>query len=144
MKEKPSQIEKIKAILEVMHELPIDEEAEQRVSEFLAEQVIKSCDSPEEDRAWEYLEHVYNRKQATCLAMQFTGENLEEILAFMTEHTEGDWNVESPDGEQEMYTIVENPLWAKSRVLFKGNWVVIHSQSKIQMMNNENFLKEWE
>ena len=135
------QIKRIKAILE---ELPIDEEADQRVSEFLAEQVIASCDSPEEDSAWEYLEHVYSRKQATCFAMQFTGENLEEILAFMNEHTEGDWNVESPDGEQEMFTIVENPLWAKAKVLFKGNWVVIHSQSKIQMMNNQNFLKEWE
>lgn len=33
MKEKPSQIERIKAILEVLHELPIDEEADQRVSD---------------------------------------------------------------------------------------------------------------
>ena len=144
MRGKPSQIKRIKTILELIHELPVDEEAEQRESEFLAEQVAASCDSPEEDKAWEYLEHVYNRKQATCLAMQFTGENLEEILAFMNEHTDGDWNVQSPDGEQEAFTIVENPLWAKSRVLFKGNWVVIHSESKIQMMNNQNFLKEWE
>jgi len=141
---KPTQFEKIKAILEVMHELPVDEEAEQRVSEFLAEQVIASCDSPEEDRAWEHLEHVYNRKQTTCLAMQFTGDNIEEILAFMTEHTDGDWNVQSPDGEQVMYTIVENPLWDKFKLLIKGNWVVIHSESKIQMMENQNFLKEWE
>ena len=144
MKEKSSQIERIKAILDVLHELPVDEEADQRVSEFLAEQVIASCDSPEEDKAWEYIEHVYNRKQATCLAMQFTGENLEEILAFMTEHTDGDWNVQSPDGEQEAFTIVENPLWARSKILFNSCWVVIFSSSKMKIMREEIFKREWE
>jgi len=78
-KEKPSQIERIKAILEVLHELPVDEEAEQRVSEFLAEQVIAGCDSPEEDRAWEYLDNIMNVFDIRNAVLRKLNENAEEF-----------------------------------------------------------------
>jgi hypothetical protein len=88
--------------------------------------------------------HLYNRKPASCLAMKFTGDNTDEVLDFLNEHTEGTWNIQSPDGITDYYTVIENPLWAKAKVLFKGNWTVIYSESKVQMMSDCNFRRDWE
>ena len=79
---KPSQFERIKAILEVMHELPVDEEADQRVSDFLAEQVIKSCDSPEEDEAWQYLDNIMNVFEIRNSVLEKLNENAEEFAGW--------------------------------------------------------------
>lgn len=83
----------------------------------------------------------YNRKPASCFAMQFTGENTDEVLAFLNEHTEGEWSIYET---QDYYIQLSNPFWARGKVLFKDSWVVIHSKSKVQMMSNSDFKRDWE
>ena len=119
-------LEKITAIASA---LPIDEEADKRVSEFLAEKTPSQFGQ------------IYNRKQATCLAMKFTGDNTDKVLEFLNEHTEGTWSIEEVN---DYYTTIENPLWSKAKFLIKSNWVVIYSESKVQMMSDCNFRRDWE
>lgn len=88
---------------------------------------------------------IYNRKPASCLAMQFTGDNTTEMLDFLNKHTEGVWNIQSPDGVNDYYTAaIENPLWSKAKFLIKSSWVVIHSESRVEMMSDSNFKSHWE
>jgi len=119
----------IEKICSIASSLPIDEEADKRVSEFLVEKTPSQFGQ------------IYNRKPASCLAMQYTGDNTDEVVAFINEHTEGAWSIYENQG---YYIQLSNPLWSKEKLLIKGNWVVIHSESKVQMMSHCDFVRDWE
>lgn len=88
------------------------------------------------------LENTYTRIENTCLAKQYNGENLEEIITFMNENTQGEWSA------TRWYDTVSyglsNPLWDKTKFLTKDSWVVIHSETKAQTMIDSQFRKVWE
>jgi len=73
--------------------------------------------------------------------MQFNGENTDKVLDFLNEHTEGTWSIYDT---QDYYIQLSNPFWARGKVLFKDSWVVIHSESRVEMMDNLKFKRDWE
>jgi len=87
-------------------------------------------------------ENTYTRIANTCLAKQYDGENLEEIIAFMNENTQGEWSCKRWYDTQSYG--LSNPLCDKSKFLTKGSWIVVHSETKIQTMTDTQFHKIWE
>ena len=74
----------------------------------------------------------------------FNGSNGKEIIDFLNEHTEHQWEIVPREHLDEYgFLDIKNEKDIDTRMLCRNTWILVHSSDHIQLMMNETFVKNW-